>query len=82
MTKSSVSLAWTASGGTDAPVAYRILKGTTPSSLKIVVARNLGTTYTDMGVWPSATYYYQVEMVDALGLSSLPGNTLTVTTAP
>ena len=79
VSKSSVSLSWTASGGTDAPVSYRILKGTSASSLRIIVAQNVGTTFTDSGIAPHTTYYYQVEMVDSLGLTSLPGNLLTVT---
>jgi fibronectin type 3 domain-containing protein len=77
---SSLSLSWTASGGSDAPTSYRILKGTSPSSLAIIVANNLGITYTDSKVAKLTTYYYEVEMVDSLGRSSGPGNMVTVTT--
>jgi fibronectin type 3 domain-containing protein len=77
---SSVSLSWTASGGSDPPTGYRILKGTSPSSLAIIVAKNPGTTYTDSHVATSTTYYYEVEMVDSLGRTSGPSNILTVTT--
>jgi fibronectin type 3 domain-containing protein len=80
VTASSVSLSWTASGGSDPPTSYRILKGTSPSSLSIIVAKNLGTTYTDSHVVKSTTYYYEVEMVDSLGRTSGPSNMLTVTT--
>jgi chitodextrinase len=79
-TASSVSLSWTASGGSDPATSYRILKGTSPSSLSIIVAKNLGTTYTDPYVVKSTTYYYEVEMVDSLGRTSGPTNMLTVTT--
>jgi hypothetical protein len=44
------------------------------------VASNPTTTYTDTGVWPNATFYYQVEMFDSLGITSGPGNMLMVTT--
>jgi fibronectin type 3 domain-containing protein len=80
VTASSVLLSWTASGGSDAPTSYRILKGTSSSSLAIVVANNSGTTYTDSKVAKLTTYYYEVEMVDSLGRTSGPGNMLTVTT--
>ena len=80
VSNTSISLAWTPSGGTDAPVGYRILKGSTPSALKIIVASNAGTTYTDTAVATKTTYYYEVEMVDSLGLTSVPSNMLTATT--
>jgi fibronectin type 3 domain-containing protein len=76
----SVSLSWSPSGGSDPPVGYRILKGNSPTSLQVVVASNPTTTYTDTGVWPNATFYYQVEMFDSLGITSGPGNMLMVTT--
>jgi hypothetical protein len=82
ITSKSVSLSWTASGGTDPPVAYRILRGTSPTTLTILVAKNLGTTYTNTPVGSSTTYYYEVEMVDSIGLTSLPSNLLTVMTLP
>jgi fibronectin type 3 domain-containing protein len=77
---SSVSLSWTASGGSDAPTGYRILKGTSPSSLSIIEAKNPGTTYTDSHVATSTTYYYQVEMVDSVGFTSGPSNVATAAT--
>jgi fibronectin type 3 domain-containing protein len=77
---SSVSLSWTASGGSDPPTGYRILKGTSPSSLSVIVAKNPGTTYEDSYVATSTTYYYEVEMVDSVGRTSGPSNMLTVTT--
>jgi len=80
ITNTSVSLSWNASGGADKPVGYVILKGTTPSSLHIMVADNPGTTYVDTLVAPKTTYYYQTEMRDSLGFKSLPSNTLTVVT--
>jgi len=80
VTDSGVSMIWTASGGTDPATSYRILKGTSPTSLSIIVAKNPGTTYTDSHVFKSSTYYYEVEMVDSLGRTSGPSNLLTVTT--
>ena len=80
MSVSSVSLSWTASGGSDAPTGYRILKGPSPSSLANVVGKNLGKTYTDSHVVTATTYYYEVEMVDSLGLTSGPSKMLTVAT--
>jgi len=76
----SVSLNWSPSGGSDPPVGYRILKGTSPTSLQIVVASNPTNSYTDPNVGPNMTYYYEVEMVDSLGIASGPSNPLTVTT--
>jgi fibronectin type 3 domain-containing protein len=76
----SVSLSWSPSGGSDPPVGYRVLKGTSPSSLQIIAGSNPTTTYTDPNVGPYLTYYYEVEMVDSLGIASAPGNMLTVTT--
>jgi fibronectin type 3 domain-containing protein len=61
-------------------VGYRILKGTSPTSLQIVVASNPTNSYTDPNVGPNMTYYYEVEMVDSLGIASGPSNPLTVTT--
>jgi fibronectin type 3 domain-containing protein len=74
----SVSLSWSASGGTDAPVGYRVLRGTTRSSLAILVPKNPGTAYMDQAVIAGSTYYYEVEMIDSLGHSSGPSNILTV----
>ena len=82
VTNTTVALSWNPSGGTDQPVGYTILKGTSASSLQIVVTSNPGTTYSDTDVAPNTTYYYQTEMRDALGLKSLPSNLLTVTTSP
>ena len=79
VTISSVSLSWTASGGSDAPASYRILKGTSPSSLT-TVANSAGTTYTDSHVATSTTYYYEVEMADSSGRTSGPSSMLTVAT--
>jgi fibronectin type 3 domain-containing protein len=79
VTASSVSLSWTAPGGSDPPASYRILKGTSPSSLK-TIANSTGTTYTDSHVVKLTTYYYEVEMVDSSGRASGPSNLLTVTT--
>jgi fibronectin type 3 domain-containing protein len=76
----SISLSWSPSGGSDPPVGYRILKGNSPTSLQVVVASNPTTTYTDGNVSPNATFYYQVEMFDSMGITSAPGNMLTVTT--
>jgi len=81
VTKTSLILSWTASGGSDAPVGYRILKGTASSSLHIIVASNPGTTYVDNALAPQTTYYYEVEMVDSLGRTSAPSNMLAVTSA-
>ena len=80
MSKTSVLLSWSPSGGTDAPVGYRVLKGTSPTSLQIVNAGVPATTYTDPGVGPNVTYYYEVEMYDSLGISSAPSNMATATT--
>jgi fibronectin type 3 domain-containing protein len=78
----SVSLSWSPSGGSDPPVGYRILKGNSPTTLQIVVGNNPTTTFTDPNVWPNATFYYEVEMFDSLGITSGPSNMLAVTTAP
>ena len=80
VSNSSISLSWMPSGGADVPVGYRILKGSSPNALNIIVASNPGTTYTDTNVAPQKTYYYEVEMVDSVGLTSVPSNMLAVTT--
>jgi chitodextrinase len=82
VTDASVSLIWSPSGGTDPPAGYRILKGNSPTSLQVVVGSDPDTTYTDSNVWPDTTFYYEVEMFDARGITSAPSSMLTVTTLP
>lgn len=73
----SLSLAWSASTG--GAVSYRVLKGTSPTSLDYHAIVS-GTTYTDTHISANTTYYYEVESTNADGYSSNPSNELTVTT--
>jgi len=75
----SISLSWKAATGSG-NTGYRILKGTSPSSLQIVKSSVSGTTYTDTGVGPNLTYYYEIETVGNMGYTSVPTPMLTVAT--
>jgi fibronectin type 3 domain-containing protein len=75
----SITLSWTAATGTGT-TGYRILKGTSPTSLQIVKSSVSGTNYTDTGVGPTTTYYYEIETVGSMGYTSVPTPMLTVAT--
>lgn len=76
-TKNSVTLTWTPSTGS--PFNYRVLRGTSPTSL---TNHAIVTTmpYTDTGVAPSTTYYYEVQATNVNGYSSGPSNEVSATT--
>jgi fibronectin type 3 domain-containing protein len=75
----SITLSWTAAAGSGT-TGYRILKGTSPTSLQIVKSSVSGTNYTDTGVGPNTTYYYEIETVGSMGYTSVPTPMLTVAT--
>jgi len=79
VTSSSLSLSWKAATSTGT-TGYRILKGTSPTSLQIVKSSVSGTTYTDTSVGPNTTYYYEIETVANMGYTSAPTPMLTVAT--
>ncbi len=79
-TNTSVSLSWTASTGGGGVGGYRLLKGTSPSSMSIVNGYVTGTTYTYTKASPNTTYYFAVESYNLLGISSAPCAPVQVTT--
>ena len=76
VTQTSVSLTWSASTGGGGVAGYRLLKGTSPSTIKIVQGSVLGTSYVDSRVSPKTTYYYAVESYNETGISSAPSTTI------
>jgi len=74
-TSSSISLSWTApTPPTGCTVSsYAIFGGTTANPTAQVGTVSSGTTFTNTGLLPSATYYYDVKAIDAFGPSSASG---------
>jgi fibronectin type 3 domain-containing protein len=80
ITQNSISLAWSASSGGGGVGGYRLLKGTSPSTMQVVAGYVLTTSYLDSHVTPSNTYYYAVESYNLLGITSLPSAAISATT--
>lgn len=70
-----VQLEWTAIGGV---VSQDIYRGTSPSSLALLVSDVAGTSYTDLTVSNGTTYYYAIAGVDSAGNPGPPDPTLQV----
>jgi chitodextrinase len=79
VTSNSVSMTWTPSTGIGDVGGYRILKGTSPTSLSIH-ANVTNPPYTDTPTAPGTKFYYEVEAFNPLGIDSAPGNEVTATT--
>jgi hypothetical protein len=77
-TSKSVSLSWNASTGIGGVGGYRVLRGTSATSLSIHASPTT-TSYTD-SCRPSTTYYYAVESFNPIGINSAPSSTVEVTT--
>src|SRR5947208_1304891 len=69
-----VSLAWDASSDDVGVTGYRVFRGATQ------VGTPTGTSFTDTGLSPGATYSYTVKAIDAAGNLSDPSAALSVTT--
>jgi len=70
---SSITLSWTAPGGSSCAYAssYNVYRSTTSGSGFSVVASNVtSTTYTDTAIVGGTTYYYKVSAVNSAGESS------------
>jgi hypothetical protein len=78
-TPGSITLNWTPSPELAASGGYRILRGTSPTSLSIH-AQVAAPPYTDPDAYPSTTYYYEVESYE-LGITSAVSSEVTVMTA-
>ena len=78
--ENSVSLSWSASTGGGGVGGYRVLRGTSPSSLSIIDGYVPGTSYTDSYLQASTTYYYAVESYNLRGITSAPSTVIKVTT--
>jgi len=76
--KTSVTLNWNASSGSDTAVSYKLYRGTSPTSLNPTATGLTGTSYTDTNVGPYLTYYYDVVSVDANAQSSIASNEVSV----
>jgi len=75
-----VHLAWTASFGA---TGYNIYRGTSPGGENITPVANLTTTsFTDTGLTPGKTYYYEVSAVDGGGQSNLSTESSSVAYLP
>lgn len=68
----SVTLTWTASTDADGVKGYGLVRGST------VRVKKTGTTFTDTGLTPGATYKYYVVAEDNTGLRSAKSNVITV----
>jgi chitodextrinase len=78
-----VTLTWSASTDNVAVGNYRIFRGTSPSALSQVATRaSTPTSYTDINVTGSTTYYYGVEAVDTSGNVSPMSAVVSATTPP
>jgi chitodextrinase len=80
VTSGTISLSWTPSTDISGIGGYRVLMGTSPTSLSIV-ANVTGNTFTGNGA-PNTTYYYEVEAFIPNGTTSGPGNEVSATTLP
>jgi hypothetical protein len=78
LASTSATLNWTPSTGIGGVGGYRILRGTSPESMSIH-ADVTAPPYTDPYLQPSNTYYYEVESYNPIGVTSAPGNEITVT---
>lgn len=82
ITKSSVTLSWTASTDNVGVVGYRVYQVTTSrkSSYSTLIASTTNTSYTVTGLSPGTGYSYYVVAYDAAGNQSTPSNTLNIKT--
>ncbi len=78
VTSTSVSLKWNASTGIGGVGGYWVMRGTTPTSMTILLSS--ATTSATFYCPPSTTYYYSVESYNPLKVSSAPSNIVQVTT--
>jgi hypothetical protein len=77
VTSNSVTLNWALSTGIGGVGGYRVLRGTSPTSLAIH-ANVTAPPYTDPYLQPSTTYYYEVESYNPIGVTSGPSNEVTI----
>jgi chitodextrinase len=80
VTGNSVSLSWAPSTDPGGMGGYRVLRGSSASSLQIIAANVPVTSYLDAHLAASTTYYYAVEAFNSVGLSSGPGPAITAKT--
>lgn len=66
---SAIKLSWTFSTDNIGVAGYDIYRGTSPGTIVYVATSSTGQ-YTDSGLAPSTTYYYQVDAYDAAGNAS------------
>jgi chitinase len=78
-TATTVKMSWSPSIGIGGVGGYRILSGTSPTTLKII-ANSLTTSYTFPWGQPGKTYYFAVESFNPLGITSAAGATVIATT--
>jgi fibronectin type 3 domain-containing protein len=82
VTSKSVSLSWSPSTDPGGMGGYRVFRGTSPSSMKMIAGYVTATSYTDSYLSPSTTYYYEVEAYNSIGIDSAPCAPISVTTSP
>jgi fibronectin type 3 domain-containing protein len=75
----SITLSWKLSTGIGGVGGYRVLRGTSPTSM-VIHADVTAPPYTDPYALPSTTYYYEVESYNPIGVTSGPSNEVTVAT--
>ena len=74
----SIQLSWPVVPGAQ---TYAIYRSTSPNGPFEVVAGSAQNTYTDTGLTPGVTYYYQVAAVDASGTGAMSPTAAATTTA-
>jgi fibronectin type 3 domain-containing protein len=76
-----ITVTWTASAGGLTIASYEIFRGTAPGLLSQIAKTNT-TSYKDMGVLPSTTYYYEIQATDSGGNISPISAMASATTLP
>src|ERR1700733_7780098 len=80
VTSTTITLSWSPSTGIGGVGGYRILSGSSPTSMSIVASPTT-TSWTFPWGYPGKTYYFAVESFNPLGISSAAGPVLTAATA-
>ena len=80
-TPTTITLSWTRSTGIGGVGGYRILSGSSPTTMTII-GKTLTTTYTFPWGYPATTYYFAVESFNPLGITSAAGAVLKALTKP
>jgi chitodextrinase len=79
-TSTTITLSWSPSTGIGGVGGYRILSGSSPTTMSIVASPTT-TSWTFPWGYPGKTYYFAVESFNPLGISSAAGPALAAATS-